>query len=475
MRSLKKKLGFLSLSMIFLCLHSAAFAADKAVYPEQEKTRIVILTDIGNEPDDSESFVRFLTYSNEFDIESIVATTSTWQRDQVHPEMLLKRINAYAQVYTNLIKHATGYPLPTELSAKVISGRAGYGMKYVGDGKSTEASKRIIAVVDKADDRPVWITVWGGAVDLAQALWDVKNSRTPDQVEAFIKKIKIYSISDQDNTGAWIRRNFPEMTWISSLHAYNDYWLATWIGISAPMAEGGDMSQVNNNWIAKNIQLGPLGKQYPPLMYIMEGDTPSFLYLLRNGLNTPDHPEYGGWGGRYAAVAPDDTSGLRTSTSDNVQGVDGKIYKTAPATIWRWRHQFQNDFAARMQWTLSDAYHKANHNPVVVLNKQQGIAPVALTVHAGEQVKLSVKGSYDPDKNTLKYKWWQYAEPTANALQIHFAPELKLTHTAKEQLEFIAPNVKQPTPFHIIVEVKDNGTPELFSYRRAIVTVLPTP
>jgi len=77
MRSLKKKLGFLSLSMIFLCLHSAAFAADKAVYPEQEKTRIVILTDIGNEPDDSESFVRFLTYSNEFDIESIVATTST--------------------------------------------------------------------------------------------------------------------------------------------------------------------------------------------------------------------------------------------------------------------------------------------------------------------------------------------------------------------------------------------------------------
>lgn len=160
MRSLKKKLGLLSLSMISLGLSSTAFAADKVASPEQEKTRVVILTDIGNEPDDSESFVRFLTYSNEFDVESIVATTSTWQRDRVRPELLLERIHAYEQVYPNLIKHADGYPKPADLSAKVLSGRSGYGMKFVGDGKSTDASKRIISVVDKEDSRPVWITVW---------------------------------------------------------------------------------------------------------------------------------------------------------------------------------------------------------------------------------------------------------------------------------------------------------------------------
>lgn len=473
MRSLKKKLGLLSLSMISLGLSSTAFAADKVASPEQEKTRVVILTDIGNEPDDSESFVRFLTYSNEFDVESIVATTSTWQRDRVRPELLLERIHAYEQVYPNLIKHADGYPKPADLSAKVLSGRSGYGMKFVGDGKSTDASKRIISVVDKEDSRPVWITVWGGSVDLAQALWDVKKERTPEAVAKFIQKIRVYSISDQDNTGAWIRRNFPEMTWISSLHAYNDYWLSTWVGISAPLAEGGDMSQVNNDWIAKNIQLGPLGQKYPSVQYIMEGDTPSFLYLLKNGLNTPNHPEYGGWGGRYAAVAPDDITGLRTSTSDNVQSVDGKTYKTAPATIWRFRHQFQNDFAARIQWTLNGSFDKANHNPVVVLNDQTGLAPVEMTVKSGEHVKLSLKGSSDPDKDKLSYRWWQYGEPTAYALQIHFAPDLALKDTNQRDLTFVAPKVDKPTPFHIIAEVKDSGTPELFSYRRAIVTVLP--
>lgn len=439
-----------------------------------DKTRILILTDIGNEPDDSQSFVRFLLYSNEFDVEGIVATTSTWLRDKVNPEMIMQRLDAYEQVLPNLRQHASGYPSADALRQVVRSGRAGFGMDVVGDNKATEASRLIIQAVDKQDARPLWITVWGGAVDLAQALHDVRASRTPEQVAAFVSKIRVYAISDQDNTGAWIRANFPTLRYITSIHAWNDYFLSTWIGMSSSFAEGSDMSQVNNEWLSKHIRSkGPLGAAYPAIEYTMEGDTPSFLYLIQNGLSDPEHTEYGSWGGRYAAIVPGDTSGLRVSTSDQVMSHNGKMYRTASATIWRWRDAFQNDFAARMDWTVTKDSHKANHNPDLVLNGQSGRSIVAIDAKAGETVTLSADGSHDRDGDKVNYTWWQYKEPTATAIGVHFAPEVKLANTSGMQTQFVAPDVKTPTPFHIILQAKDEGTPNLFSYRRAIVTVMP--
>ncbi|MCL2898356.1 DUF1593 domain-containing protein [Brenneria tiliae] len=439
-----------------------------------EKTRILILSDIGNEPDDSQSLVRFLLYSNQFDVEGIVATTSTWLRDKVNTPMIHERIDAYERVLPNLQKHAPGYPSAQALRQVVRSGRAEFGMTGVGDNKSTQASELIIQAVDKQDHRPLWITVWGGAVDLAQALHDVQARRTPQEVAAFISKIRVYAISDQDNTGVWIRGHFPQLRYITSIHAWNEYFLSTWIGISSSRAVGGDMSKVNNEWLAENIRRkGPLGAVYPAVEYSMEGDSPSFLYLLRTGLSDPEHAEYGGWGGRYAAIAPDDDGGLRASTADEVVGVDGEKYRTAPATIWRWRDAFQNDFAARMDWTLTGDVKKANHNPNLVLNGKPGTQIVSWQVKSGESVKLSAQGSNDVDGDRVAYRWWQYKEPTATAIGVHFGPGLELSHSEGEQTSFTAPDVKAATPFHIILEGKDNGSPALTSYRRAIVTVLP--
>jgi hypothetical protein len=70
------------------------------------KPRVFILSDISNEPDDAESLTRYLLYANQFHTEGIVATTSTWQKDEVHPEQMLKIINAYANVTDNLNRHA---------------------------------------------------------------------------------------------------------------------------------------------------------------------------------------------------------------------------------------------------------------------------------------------------------------------------------------------------------------------------------
>ena len=75
----------------------------------QGKPRVFVLTDIGNEPDDQMSLTRFLLYSNDFDVEGLVAVTSTWQRKKVSPEIIQKVLSNYGKIRSNLLKHADGF------------------------------------------------------------------------------------------------------------------------------------------------------------------------------------------------------------------------------------------------------------------------------------------------------------------------------------------------------------------------------
>lgn len=70
------------------------------------KPRVFILSDISNEPDDAESLVRYLLYSNQFHTEGLVATTSTWMRTKVCPQDMHKIVDGYAGAVDNLNKHA---------------------------------------------------------------------------------------------------------------------------------------------------------------------------------------------------------------------------------------------------------------------------------------------------------------------------------------------------------------------------------
>ncbi len=343
-------------------------------------------------------------------------------------------------------------------------------MAGVGDGKDTEASEWIIKTVDAPDPRPVWITAWGGAADLAQALWKVRATRTPEQLAKFVAKLRVYSISDQDDAGPWIRRYFPDIFWIASITAVRHYNLSTWGGISGDRMyyfDGPDYSLVSKEWIRENIQRGPMGAVYPSFAFIMEGDTPSFLYLIPNGLGSPEHPDYGSWGGRYGKVSHWD--GLWTDTSDYVLGIDGQPRQTNKASIWRWRQAYQDDFAGRIQWTLQSSYKGANHNPQLVLNGVPGVAPVRLTVTSGDTVNLSAEGSRDPDGDPVSYSWWQYRESEATNRN----PDVELQRGDPMHTRFVAPEVKEPMPFHVILEARDSGTPALYGYRRAIVVVNP--
>jgi len=464
---------------------TANFNANAAGQPE--RPRVIITTDLSNEPDDEESLVRFLVYANEFDVEGLIASTSTHLKQGTREDLLHRGIDAYAKVAGNLSKHAPGYPTPEHLHSVCRTGQPGYGMAAVGDGKSSPGSKRIIEVVDRADTRPVWVSVWGGANTLAQALWDVKTTRSVDEVDQFIRKLRVYTISDQDDGGHWIRPTFTNLFYICSPgNVGGNYYASTWAGISGDLHNKIGVwhrfEMVDNPWLKQNIMEnhGPLGALYPPVEYLMEGDTPSFLGLINNGLGWHLSPGYGGWGGRYQEYQPwgekrklwtDWRDSRDTVTSDD----NGRTETSNHATIWRWREHYQNDFAARMDWCVADDFKKANHNPIAVLNGDKTRNIIEIAARSGDVVKLSADGSSDPDGNTIETRWWIYQEAGTlrDARGRNFPPGITLSATNGFTTTVAAPKVTKPQTLHLILEVRDSGTPKLWAYRRAIINLQP--
>jgi hypothetical protein len=464
--------------------------------------RVFVVSDIGNEPDDQMSFVRLLLYSNEIDLEGLVAATSTWQKAVTHPETMHEIIGKYGEVRTNLLKHASGWPTATELDQLVSAGQPAYGMAAVGSGKSSPGAQALVKAVDRNDPRPLWITVWGGANTLAQALMDVRASRSPAELAKFVAKLRVYSISDQDDAGPWIRKEFPDLFYVVRPSPANsgEYYYATWTGISGDVyyrnGEGADFSTVANEWLDANIRSkGPLGKQYPKFAFIMEGDTPSFLGLIDNGLASWWNPGWGGWGGRYMFRQPyGETHAIwtqggdlfsRVTSQDTVIGADSKSHTSDQATIWRWREAFQHDFAARMDWTIK-SFAEANHNPVVVVNGQSGTAPIFVEAVVGQPVVLDAGQSHDPDGQALRYSWFHYGEAGAGdgrglaAVNVVGAESSKVTITATATcrpmwIRTVGAQCPAQGVAHIILSVTDNGSPSLTSYRRIVLQVRAAP
>ena len=457
--------------------------------------RLVVISDIGNEPDDQMSLVRLLTYSNEIDIEALIAATSTWQKTAVHPETMLALVQAYGRVRMNLLLHAKGWPTAEELAGRVFCGQPAYGMAATGPDRMSPGAEAIIRAGERSDARPLWISIWGGANTLAQALIQVRATRSAAEVDRFVARLRVYSISDQDDAGPWIRREFPNLFYIvrPTNPDGDEYYYATWTGISGDAfyrnCEGADITTVTNAWLDANVRSkGPLGKVYPRFAFIMEGDTPAWLGLIDNGLNAFRRPDWGGWGGRYVYRRPfGETHPLwtqggdefgRVTSQDEVKSADGVTHVSDQATIWRWREAFQHDFAARMDWTIRDYAH-ANHHPVVEVNGQSGTAPIMLDARVGQPITLDASGSRDPDGNELRFVWFHYpeagsADGNLAGVTIAGADSAKavVTPTAACRPKWLPVPIACTTgTAHVILAVTDDGSPTLTSYRRVILTV----
>ena len=451
---------------LFLALGLIGLSPADDDAPPAERTRLMVLTDISSltagvaEPDDGQSLIRLMLYANEFDIEGLVATSNLGHGHKTRPDLIHQVVDNYEKVQPNLLSHDPRYAPAAALRKVIKAGWKTAGPKVpvessIGEDKDTEASAWIARCVDRPDSRPLWVVIWGGSADLAQALWKARRDRTPEELDRFVAKLRVHAIGDQDSTGPWIREHFPNLFVITQQRAYRG------------MYRGGDPSLVSSEWVETNIHgHGPLGDLYPnyrggdiwsgklgPVRGIKEGDTPSFLALVPNGLFDPDHPELGSWGGRFTGEGRHLTD-IPDQDIDTSADPDPRM-----SSVYRWRPTFQNDFVSRLDWCVKPP-KETNHPPVARV-----VGPTARRADPEASINLDASESTDPDGDALHLQWSIYPLDPENA-------SLATLHggdTPKSRIEFAEQAAGKTIP--ILLSVTDNGTPPLTRYQRVIITV----
>ena len=416
-------------------------------------------------------------------------------------------INKYEACYPNLVLHDKDYPTPGYLRSIVKMGN----IKVEGDMEApTEGSEYIEKIILDNEPGQVYMQIWGGTNTVARSLLSIEERyrNTPEWDSIYKKvseKVVLNIILDQDGTyQGYVAKNWPDIKVIYNRDQF--FGLAYLWRMQVPRDQ---QKYLDGDWFRENINNnhGPLAASYlgmgdghdlgdpeahfgkpemaeqmkrPVHDFISEGDSPSFLALLDFGLRSLEHPEWGGLGGRYVNSPeqpqvykdPQPAGGFRFRTPNEAKEETeikeelnrekgdynphkGEVDMFYPQT--RWIKTLQNDFAARADWCISD-YENANHRPSICV--KEGID---LEVSASSVITLHAIGN-DPDGNAINYHWWQYREAGTSDSQVGI--------TGGEEAQITVPaDAKPGTTIHIILEATDNGTPELVSYQRIILTV----
>ena len=480
------------------------------------KARTIITTD--GEVDDMNSFLRYLLYSDCFDTEGIVLTSSVYHyagdpAKGIEPyrwtgsEWIKDFIDLYAQVYPNLKIHAEDYPSPEYLKSIYYIGNIDSPGEMT---KETKGSKFLEDyLINDTDPRKLYIQTWGGTNTTARALKSIeeKYAHQPNWSaikERIEKKVIIYIILDQDVTYS----EYIEKNW--SIEVINDRFNFWYFAYAWKMVESQLATRLQPKWqLNLRDNHGPLLKKYALIGdgnvlegeleeeqrgidqyleknpdyarfdFISEGDSPSYFYFLNNGLRNSDDPSYGGWGGRFEKVA-----GARKYINSAMDYNPYNQRYEAQYTLTRWFDDIQDDFKGRAAWCVAKTYDEAAHYPVVSIKKgnDQQVTP-------GETVQIQAKAS-DPNQRDLAFKWWHYFEastyqttpvPTGNEFEsmgLLFGKvseklakqpvdPVKLVRENTETVEVKIPeDIQSGQTIHLILEVT-NGT--LTTYQRVIL------
>lgn len=449
------------------------------------KTRVIVTSD--GEIDDECTLVRFLLYVNEWDVEGIITSSSQyhWQGHKwAGDDWAQPYLDAYAEVYPNLVTHDPDYPTPEFLQARTYLGN----VKAEGEMEEvTAGSQRIVDVLlDKSDPRPIWIQAWGGTNTIARALKTIEEQH-PERMAEVAEKIRFYFIWEQDNTyqsyirPQWGKYNIPTII--------SDQFIALFYHWKKYLPEN-EQSYLVGAWMKPNIleDHGPICALYKAHVpgdkgfddgdFRSEGDSPAFFHTIPTGLRSMESPDWGGWGGRFVRVR--DNTWLDPVSESGYEYPEGRWYTSsawgrtrlkqeipndAELTAylkpqWRWIEALQKDFAARADWCVKP-YSEANHAPTVRLAHA-----VDLKASPKGKVALSAKGTSDPDGDTLTYRWWQYKEAGS------YEGDAPITSDSKRDAALSIPaDAKPGQTIHVICEVTDNGAPALTMYQRVVVEI----
>jgi hypothetical protein len=321
----------------------------------------------------------------------------------------------------------------------------------------------IIRAVDAPDPRPVWFSNWGtdrGSAEscLKRALDRVLRERGPEGYARFKNRLRLCSADKfgehttkiEPPFPLWVETSFPTQDGVRWYHRF-----------SFLTREAGGFN------LERDVRTGhgPLGALYPTNtnMRQKEGDTMMFLYLLPTGMNDPNQPGWGSWAGRHGPH--DEHPGKPYYWANQRDAWQGTTSRDN--TLLRWAAHLQNDFRARMDWCVADAFAKANHRPVAVLNGDSSGRLIELAAASGKEVQLSAAGSKDPDGQALRTMWFVYPEAGT------FEGDIKLSSAEGETTRLVAPAVQQPQTIHVVLQVEDDGSPSLAAWRRAVIRVTP--
>ena len=492
---------FLTFCILTLQMHSFS----------QEKTRLVILADMGNEPDEEQQMMHMLLYANEFDLEGLIAVTGKFLRPEsknpykqtLHPELFHHLIDGYSEVLDNLKGHASGWPDPAYLKSIVASGQTGYGIESTGEGKPSEGSELLLEILQKDDPRPVYIVVNAGSNTLAQALKDLKESIPPHELQRIIQNIRVYENGAQDNAGAWICHEFPAIHWIRSNYQTYCYMGPGIDGAKNNKGSGKELGPHTwkpyaysgigqHQWALEHIigGHGAFGNYYPirqfprgGISFLEGGGTAPWLCLLVPGLSDINHPNWGGWSGRFSKEKVADVWSKHSSVNkdekqfspfyvfaevidswtDEEESVryDSSLF----APVFRWRQAFMNDLQGRMDW-CKQPHEKANHNPIVSIEGFPKDQVIIHDVKAGKTVSFDASNSTDPDGDQLVYNWWVYEEAG------NHSGTMSLSNANTSAVELTIPKDAAGKEIHLILEVKDDSKiVPMYDYQRIVLRI----
>lgn len=420
------------------------------------RIRLIIETDAGGDPDDEQSLVRFLLYANEWDVEGIIANRPQTRRpENKNPEdtglgVVRRLLDAYGQCRPNLVRHDPRYPEKAYLWQRTVPGYD----------DTDEAVNLILAAVDKDDPRPLWYSDWGtdhgaAANNLKRALDRVLRERGQEGYARFKSKLRLTSY---DKFGEHTTNLSPPF--------------AIWVNTFQPEIEGKRWyhrfsaltGRAGGFELARDVLTdhGPLGALYPTntTHWGKEGDTMTFLYLVPTGMNDPNEPLWGSWAGRYGLN--ENFPGKRyywANQADAWNGVNNRDNMLA-----RWAADLQNDFRARLDWCVKPP-QEANHAPRAVVNGAGGKEILRIAAGPGQEVSLDAGSSRDPDGGTLAYEWFVYAEAGT------YEGQMSLTEVSSAVTVLPVPRDAGGKTIHVVLAVRDNGTPPLAAYRRVVVQV----
>lgn len=476
---------------------------------QMDTKRTIVTTD--GEIDDVDTFIRFLLYTNEFDTEGLIYSSSMWhwkgdgKGTTMISEMEMTRniygerselrwpgttwiqelLAEYEKVHPNLLLHDKNYPSAEALLELVKVGN----IDFEGEmDKRTEGSEWIVQKLLDDDPREIFLQAWGGTNTIARALKSIEEDYSDHKDWKYIKdkvskKAIIYTIMDQDATyKKYIGPNWPE---IRVFYNANQFWCFAypWKMVvpksQQPYLEGSFMGPniINGHGplLKKYYSYGDGQKQegdpnhfegdiskivntergsFSKYDFISEGDSPAFLHLVNVGLANYEDPSRGGWSGRFEQSKENPFRFEDGDLAADLNPETGQLDKSYPQT--RWIKPMQLDFAARADWCIK-SFEEANHPPKIKVSEGNTISAVA-----GDTISLNLLAD-DVDGDTVYFKAWSYAEAGDGPVSIDLKTDIATIQIPK--------SAQSKNEYHIIVEGTDTGFPALTRYQRVIISI----